>query len=115
MITLNTGFQLSWGTSAGWERREPTGEEHQVHMCSVQSTHGKHLNWVFICIVNCVWSQHGRSRREKSSVLGRVLGAAQRWVSVQEFAVMLFPSWCKYFCWLPGGVVLPGHQQGRER
>lgn len=54
VITLNSGFQLSWDTSAGWEKREPTGEEHQVHVCSMQSTNGRHLNWVFICIVNCV-------------------------------------------------------------
>lgn len=44
VFTFNSGFQLSSNTSTRWEKSEPTSEEQQVHMCSIQSTHGKYIN-----------------------------------------------------------------------
>lgn len=50
-------------------RRETMGEEQRVRTCSVQSTHGKRLNCVFISAVNCESSSHGRRRKGKKSFL----------------------------------------------
>lgn len=94
ITTLNSGFQLSSDTSARWRGEErahglPVSKEQQVCTCSVQSTHGKHLNCVFISTVNSwavpTWEE---GEREEVFVPERVLGAAQKGVSVQEsFAV----------------------------